>query len=99
MSDKTCVDPMVDEDLLKELVVGLVDEAEAVHITVKENDQGKLLVIHCAVDDRGKVIGKSGCNIQAICTLFRSMGNFDGGRRLLVALENLALKEEADVRR
>jgi predicted RNA-binding protein YlqC (UPF0109 family) len=95
MTSKNCVDPMVDEDLLKEIVVGLVDDPEAVHITVKENEQGKLLVIHCATEDRGKVIGKSGCNIQALCTLFRSLGNFDGGRRLLVALENLALKEQA----
>ena len=87
------VNPMVDEDLLKELVVALVDEPEKVRVTVKEDDRGKLLVIHCSVEDRGKVIGKDGCNIKAISTLFRSLGNFDG-RRLLVALENLALKEQ-----
>jgi predicted RNA-binding protein YlqC (UPF0109 family) len=89
------VNPMVDEDLLKELVVALVDEPEKVRVTVKEDDRGKLLVVHCATEDRGKVIGKDGCNIKAICTLFRSLGNFDG-RRLLVALENLALKEQEE---
>lgn len=91
-------EPMVDEDLILELVLALVTEPEAVLVTVKENEQGKLLVVHCATEDRGKVIGKDGCNIKALKVLFRSIGNFDGGRRLLVALENLALKEEKDVR-
>jgi predicted RNA-binding protein YlqC (UPF0109 family) len=86
-------DPLFDEDLLLECVTALVDEPEQVHVTVKENDQGKLLVVHCAVADRGKVIGKDGCNIQALSTLFRSIGNFDS-RRVLVALENLALKDQ-----
>jgi len=90
-STKNC-DPMVDEDLLRELVVGLVDEPSEVRVTVKEDDRGKLLVVHCAELDRGKVIGKDGCNIKAIQVLFRSLGNFDGNRRLLVAIENLALK-------
>lgn len=91
---RATVDAMVDEDLLLECVTALVEEPEKVRVTVKENDQGKLLVVHCAVADRGKVIGKDGCNIQALSTLFRSIGNFDGGRRVLVALENLALKDQ-----
>lgn len=86
--------PMDDDVLLREIVLAMVQHPEDVDLTVREDDRGKLLVIHCAVEDRGKVIGRDGCNIQAIQTLFRSIGNFSGPRKLVVALENLELKQQ-----
>lgn len=82
-------EPMVEEDLLHELVVGLVEDTEAVKITNFEGPGGKNLVIHCAREDRGRVIGKQGCNIEALRAYFRSYATFDGGRRLYVHVEKL----------
>ncbi len=80
-------EPMVEEDLLHEMVVGLVENTEAVEISQYEGPGGKNLVIHCASEDRGRVIGKGGCNIEALRAYFRSYATFDGGRRLYVHIE------------
>jgi predicted RNA-binding protein YlqC (UPF0109 family) len=82
-------EPMVEEDLLHEMVVGLVEDHDAVKITDYEGPGGKNLVIHCASEDRGRVIGKNGCNIEALRAYFRSYATFDGGRRLYVHIEQL----------
>ena len=79
--------PMADEDLLHELTLALVDNTREVKITSQEDERGKLLVIHCSVDDRNKIIGSGGCNIKSIQRLFRSIAAFDG-RRISVALAN-----------
>lgn len=80
--------PMSEEDLLHELVIGLVQKPEAVEITQYEGKGGgKNLVIHCDTEDRGRVIGKNGCNIEALRAYFRSYATFDGGRFLYVHLE------------
>jgi predicted RNA-binding protein YlqC (UPF0109 family) len=81
---------MVEEDLLHELVVGLVHKPDYVEITQFAGPKGdKNLVIHCASEDRGRIIGKAGCNIEALRAYFRSYATFDGGRRLYVHLEKL----------
>lgn len=83
-------EPMVEEDLLHELVVGLVQRPGEVEITNFAGPEGhKNLVIHCASEDRGRIIGKQGCNIAALRAYFRSYATFDGGRRLYVHLEKL----------
>ena len=82
-------EPIVKKDLLRELVVGLVENPDDVTITDFDGPGGKNLVIHCASSDRGRVIGKEGCNIKAMQAYFRSYATFDGGRRLYVHIEKL----------
>lgn len=61
-------------ELLTEIAKGLVDDKEAVTVTVDEpNDEG-VIVYHLKVaeGDTGRVIGKQGRIAKAIRTLMRS---------------------------
>ncbi len=55
--------------LLEYVVRGLVDHPEAVR--VEEAEDGGLVRVQVAPEDRGKVIGRSGRVIQALRTLAR----------------------------
>ena len=78
-----------DEDLCLELVCALVDNPDEVRLSIATDEEnGTDFTISCAKGDRGRVIGKQGCNIASLRTLFRSIGVFDGSRRLHVHLEN-----------
>ena len=61
-------------DLVRKIVTKIVDHPEEVEVTV--NDQGRAVVVEVGVspDDMGKVIGKSGRNIDALRSITRAAG-------------------------
>ncbi len=62
------------KDLLKTIVIELVEEKDKVDITVDEaNDEGVIVYhVHVAPDDMGRVIGKQGRIAKAIRTVMRA---------------------------
>jgi len=78
------------KDRLRDMVEGLVQHDDAVEITHFDGSGGPNLVIHCAPEDRGRVIGKEGANIEALRAYFRSYAVFNGIGRLYVHLEKVS---------
>lgn len=62
------------EELIKVIANGLVENREAVQITVDEPDEEGVVVyhLHVASEDMGRVIGKQGRIAKAIRTVVRS---------------------------
>lgn len=62
------------EDLLVSIVKGLVEQPDAVNVTVDEkNDEGVTVYhLHVAEDDMGRVIGRQGRIAKAIRTVMRA---------------------------
>jgi len=65
------------EELLKVIAQGLVDEPDAVSVTVDEVNEEGIIVYHLSVaaDDMGRVIGKQGRIAKAIRVVMRAMAN------------------------
>lgn len=62
------------QELIITIVKGLVDDKDAVSVTVDEPKEDGTVVyhIHVAADDMGRVIGKQGRIAKAIRTIVRS---------------------------
>ncbi|MEG1994742.1 MAG: KH domain-containing protein [Oscillospiraceae bacterium] len=62
------------QELIKTIVVGLVDDKNAVSVTVDEPKEDGTIVyhIHVAADEMGRVIGKQGRIAKAIRTVVRA---------------------------
>ncbi|MEE1279800.1 MAG: KH domain-containing protein [Oscillospiraceae bacterium] len=62
------------KELLTTIVAGLVEDKDAIEITVSEPDAEGTIVYHIQVapDDMGRVIGKQGRIAKAIRTVMRS---------------------------
>ena len=62
------------QELIVTIVKGLVDDKEAVRVTVDEpKEDGNIVYhLHVAADDMGRVIGKQGRIAKAIRTIVRS---------------------------
>lgn len=65
------------EKLITAIARGLVEDKEAVNVTVDEPDGEGMVVyhLHVAPDDMGRVIGKQGRIAKAIRTLVRAAAN------------------------
>ena len=65
------------KDLLEGIAKGLVDEPDAVNVTVDDADADGVTVfhLHVAQADIGRVIGKQGRIAKAIRTVMRSAAN------------------------
>lgn len=65
------------EELLVTMAKGLVDEPDAVNVTVDEvNDEGIVVYhLHVAPDDMGRVIGKQGRIAKALRMVMRATAN------------------------
>ncbi|MBQ2676442.1 MAG: KH domain-containing protein [Clostridia bacterium] len=65
------------QELLKVVAQGLVNEPEAVNVTVDEPDENGVTVyhLHVAADDMGRVIGKQGRIAKAIRVVMRAVAN------------------------
>ncbi len=61
-------------DLVELLVLGLVDDVDAVALDVTDSTEGSLIEITVAPSDVGKVIGRHGRTIKSIRTLARALG-------------------------
>ena len=62
------------QELIVTIVKGLVDDKDAVRVTVDEPKEDGTVVyhLHVAADDMGRVIGKQGRIAKAIRTIVRS---------------------------
>ena len=65
------------EELLKTIAKGLVEDKDAVRVTVDEPNEEGIVVYHLNVapDDMGRVIGKQGRIAKAIRTVVRAAAN------------------------
>jgi len=68
------------KELLEYIVKSIVAEPENVTITEENSDEGLLLKLEVAVDDKGRVIGKGGRVAEAIRTLLRVKAAKDNTR-------------------
>ena len=70
------------EELLKNIAKGLVDDPDAVSVTVDEPDEHGNIVYHLHVGegDMGRVIGKQGRIAKAIRTVVKARATKDGVR-------------------
>jgi len=59
------------KDLLEYIIKSIVAEPDAVKITEENSDEGLLLKLEVAPDDKGRVIGRQGRVAQALRTLLR----------------------------
>ena len=65
------------QELLKTLAAGLVNDPDAVTVTVDEPNEDGVVVYHLSVaaDDMGRVIGKQGRIAKAIRVVMRAVAN------------------------
>ncbi|ADU27585.1 KH domain-containing protein [Ethanoligenens harbinense] len=65
------------QDLLVFIAQGLVEQPDAVTVTVDDPKEDGTVVyhLHVAADDMGRVIGKQGRIAKAIRTVMRAVGN------------------------
>lgn len=70
------------EELLKTIAMGLVDEPDAVSVTMGDPDERGNVVyhLHVAEGDMGRVIGKQGRIAKAIRTVMKARATKDGVR-------------------
>jgi len=59
------------KDLLEYIIKAIVAQPEAVKITEENSDEGLLIKLEVAPDDKGRVIGRQGRVAQALRTLLR----------------------------
>ena len=66
------------KELLLYMAKNLVDEPEAVIVTEVSNDEGKVLELHVAPGDMGKVIGRQGRIAKEIRTIVKTVAQRTG---------------------
>jgi predicted RNA-binding protein YlqC (UPF0109 family) len=59
------------KDLLEYIIKSIVAEPEKVNITEEDSEDGLLIKLEVAPDDKGRVIGRQGRVAQALRTLLR----------------------------
>jgi predicted RNA-binding protein YlqC (UPF0109 family) len=59
------------KDLLEYIIKAIVAQPDAVKITEENSDDGLLIKLEVAPDDKGRVIGRQGRVAQALRTLLR----------------------------
>jgi hypothetical protein len=69
-----------DEKFLEYLVKALVDNPDAVKVNRKVDEMGVLISLDVALEDMGKIIGRSGNTAKAIRTLLRVVGMKNNAR-------------------
>lgn len=73
--NKSPYQPMEDEDLLFEILLPILEFPENLKIEKEVvDDKSVRLVVSCDPRDRGRTIGKNGCNASALRQIFRSIG-------------------------
>ncbi|MGI8769932.1 MAG: KH domain-containing protein [Acidobacteriaceae bacterium] len=82
------------EDLMTEIVKGLVDHPDAVDVEAVEEDEaydaeeGVLLELRVAPEDLGKVIGKQGRTVRSMRTILNAVGTKHHQRYTLDVIED-----------
>ena len=62
------------KELLEYLARALVDEPDAVDVTVVEGERSQILRLRVDPDDMGKVIGRGGRTARALRTVMKAAG-------------------------
>ncbi len=82
------------EDLMTQIVQGIVDHPEAVDVEALEEDEaddageGVLLELRVAPEDLGKVIGKQGRTVRSMRTILNAVGTKHHQRYALDVIED-----------
>ena len=63
------------KETLKTIIIGLVDDKEAVEVIEKNDEQSVVLEVKGAESDMGKVIGKQGRIAKSIRTVMKAVAN------------------------
>ena len=66
------------KELLLYMAKNLVDDPEAVTVTEVEAEDGKVMELHVAPDDMGKVIGRQGRIAKEIRTIVKTVAQRTG---------------------
>ena len=66
------------KELLLYMAKNLVDEPDAVTVTEVSDDEGKVLEVHVAPGDMGKVIGRQGRIAKEIRTIVKTVAQRTG---------------------
>ena len=75
------------KEVLEYIVRSLVDDPDAVQVTVEGDDRTITLRLTVAPDDRGKVIGRHGRTVRAIRDVVRAAGTKSGVNARVEILE------------
>jgi predicted RNA-binding protein YlqC (UPF0109 family) len=75
------------KDVLEYVARNLVDDPDAVEVTVVEGERSMILQLRVAPDDMGKVIGKGGRTARAIRGVVRAAGTRQGVSTLVEIVE------------
>ncbi len=59
------------KEFIENVIRAIVDNPEEVRVEASNSEKGIMLALHVAQADMGKVIGKSGANIDSIRALLR----------------------------
>lgn len=76
---------LVEKDLVEYVTRALVDQPDAVQVTVVEGERSTILELRVAPDDVGRVIGKSGRIAKAVRTLINATA-VRGGRHVVLEI-------------
>jgi uncharacterized protein len=77
----------VERELVEYIAQSLVDEPEAVEVSVIEGEKSTILELRVGAEDVGKVIGKHGRIAKAIRTLLSAVSTRTGKRVVLEILD------------
>ena len=69
---------MAAQDLVAYVARNLVDDHDAVVVEVTNGPDGKVIELHVAEEDMGKVIGRNGSVAKALRTLLKVVSARDG---------------------
>ena len=69
---------MAAQDLVAYVARNLVDDPDAVVVEVTNGPDGKVIELHVAEEDMGKVIGRNGSVAKALRTLLKAVSARDG---------------------
>lgn len=75
------------KELLEYLARALVDEPDAVNVTVVEGERSLILQLHVAEDDIGKVVGKQGRIAKALRTILKAAAVKEGKKAIVEIID------------
>jgi predicted RNA-binding protein YlqC (UPF0109 family) len=69
---------MTAESLVEYVARSLVDDPDAVSVKIINDQEGRVIELHVAEDDMGKVIGRNGSVAKALRTLLKVVAAREG---------------------
>ena len=75
------------KEAIEKIVNALVDDKEAVEISVEAGDRATVIRLRVAESDMGRIIGREGRTVKAIRSLLFAAGHKQGKRFVLDIVE------------